>query len=133
MAVQHHLPSKTADVRRRLIPKFKITFGFEATEVLIGLGLAHPFYGNGLAEIVDDNDTLFVAKVFHKSFIEVNEEGTEAAAVTAATMMIGCSGVMIKEEPIDFVADHPFLFLVKDDATGVVLFIGTLLNPLNQF
>ncbi|XP_009788124.1 serpin-Z4-like [Nicotiana sylvestris] len=121
-----HLPSKTVDVRRLLIPKFKITFNFEASKVLKEVGLTHPFCGDGLAEIVDDTVPLSVSKVLHKSFIEVNEEGTKVAAVTAATMMYGCPAMMIKEEPIDFVADHPFLFLVKDDVTGVILFIGTV-------
>nr|XP_016453566.1 PREDICTED: serpin-ZXA-like [Nicotiana tabacum] len=138
--LNRHLPSKTADVRRLLIPKFVITFNFEASKVLKELGLTLPFTGDGdglispysgrgLTEILDDIYPLIVTKVFHKSFIEVNEEGTETAAITAATMICGCSRMMIKEE-IDFIADHPFLFLVKDDVSGVILFIGTVLNPL---
>ncbi|KAM3246877.1 hypothetical protein P3L10_008644 [Capsicum annuum] len=81
--------------------------------------------------MVDNNFPLAVSKVFHKSFIEVNEEGTEAAAVTFATMRFGSScGTIVKEEWIDFVADHPFLFFVKDETSSAVLFMGTLLNPL---
>ncbi|XP_006354932.1 serpin-ZX-like [Solanum tuberosum] len=123
--LDHHIPSRKVSVGKFLIPKFKISFGFEASKVLKGLGLTLPFI-DGLTEMVDADEPLAVSQVFHKSFIEVNEEGTEAAAVTAMT---GCSMMMVKEE-IDFVADHPFLFLVKDETTGAVLFMGTLLNPL---
>jgi serpin B len=58
----------------------------------------------------------------HKGFVEVNEEGTEAAAAT---------GVVVGETsaPPAFVADHPFLFLIRDNVTGSVLFVGRIVNP----
>ncbi|KAG2666484.1 hypothetical protein I3760_15G063000 [Carya illinoinensis] len=124
------LPYRHDDDQRKfsMIPKFKISFGFEASNVLKGLGLVLPFCEDAdLTEIVGDQK-LFVSGILHKSFIEVNEEGTEAAAVST-TVMAGCSRDSIKVE-IDFVADHPFLFLVRDDMTGAVLFIGQVLNPL---
>ncbi|CAN4092769.1 unnamed protein product [Withania somnifera] len=126
--LDQYIPYQKVKMREFLIPKFKVTFDIEMSEVLRGLGLTLPFAG-GLTEMIGNNYPLAVAKVFHKSFIEVNEEGTEAAAVTVATMMFGCSMSMAKEEEIDFVADHPFVFLVKDDTSGAVLFMGTLLNP----
>lgn len=117
-------PQREVKVRNFLIPKFKITFGFEASKVLNGLGLTLPF----TIEMVDSplSKKLFVSEVFHKSFIEVNEEGIEAAVVTAAKARVMCCKI---EKPKDFVADHPFLFLIRDNATGVVLFIGSVLNP----
>ncbi|PHT98494.1 Serpin-ZX [Capsicum chinense] len=128
--LDQHVPLEEVRVRKFLIPKFKISFGIEASKVLKGLGLTLPFIG-GLTEIVGNNFPLAVSKVFHKSFIEVNEEGTEATAVTFATMRFGSScGTIVKEEWIDFVADHPFLFFVKDETSSAVLFMGTLLNPL---
>ncbi|XP_015072103.1 serpin-ZX-like [Solanum pennellii] len=126
----HNVPFRKVRVGKFLIPKFKITFEFEASDILKGLGLTLPFCGGGLTEMVDSTlpENLSVSKVFHKSFIEINEEGTEAAAVTAGVVM--AMSLRIEKE-IDFVADHPFLFLIRDDATGVVLFIGSVLNPLS--
>ncbi|KAB2628025.1 serpin-ZX-like [Pyrus ussuriensis x Pyrus communis] len=70
---------------------------------------------------------LYVSSIFHKSFIEVNEEGTEAAAATAGVIKFLCLEV---PRTVDFVADRPFLFLIKEELTGTVLFIGHVLNPL---
>nr|XP_009764721.1 PREDICTED: serpin-ZX-like [Nicotiana sylvestris]XP_016472610.1 PREDICTED: serpin-ZX-like [Nicotiana tabacum] len=65
-------------------------------------------------------------EVLHKSFIEINEEGTEASAVTFGGYQMMCCTI---EQEIYFVADHPFLFCIRDESTGVVLFIRILLNP----
>jgi serpin B len=73
--------------------------------------------------------SLCVSSVFHRAFVEVNEAGTEAAASTAVKIMLMC----LPPEPpvkVDFVADHPFLFMIREDLTGVVLFVGHVLNPL---
>ncbi|KAH7841217.1 hypothetical protein Vadar_027198 [Vaccinium darrowii] len=124
-----YMPYQAVKVGEFRIPKFKISFGFEASKVLKGLGLVLPFSGDeGLTEMVDSTSVsrnLYVSSIFHKSFIEVNEEGTEAAAASACLMYLDCC-----VEEIDFVADHPFLFVIREDNTGVVLFIGQVLNPL---
>ncbi|CAN4122735.1 unnamed protein product [Withania somnifera] len=127
--LNHHVPFEKAKMRKFLIPKFKTTFGVEASKVLKGLGVTSPFSSGGLTEMVDSPlaGRLFVSQIFHKSFIEVNEEGTEAAAVTASVIMTMSANI---DKEIDFVADHPFLFLIRDDTTGVVLFLGSVLNPL---
>ncbi|KAE8659078.1 Serpin-ZX [Hibiscus syriacus] len=130
--LEHHLPSQPAEVGEFRIPRFKISFGLEASAVLKRLGLELPFSGKGgLAEMVDspEGQNLYVSNIFHKSFIEVNEEGTEAAAATTAVIKLRA---LFVQDPIDFVADHPFLFLVREDVTGVVLFIGNVLNPLEN-
>ncbi|KAL5209927.1 hypothetical protein ABZP36_005550 [Zizania latifolia] len=111
------------------LPKFKISFGFEASDLLKGLGLHLPFGTEAdLTEMVDSlaGQSLFVSSVFHKSFVEVNEKGTEAAAASAALVELRSMPI----GPVDFVADHPFLFLIREDMTGVVLFIGHVVNPL---
>ncbi|PIA52347.1 hypothetical protein AQUCO_01000303v1 [Aquilegia coerulea] len=123
--LDNHLPLQAVPVGEFRIPKFKISFGFEAAEVLKGLGLASPFSG-GLSEMVDSpmGQNLYVSSIFHKSFIEVNEEGTEAAAASAGVIKLRSMQMIV-----DFVADHPFMFVIREDLTGVVLFVGHVLNP----
>ncbi|GER39269.1 serpin-like protein [Striga asiatica] len=129
--IERHLPYQQVKVRDFLIPKFKINFGFEASEVLTGQGLVLPFSGGGLTEMVDSAvaQNLYVSSIFHKSFVEVNEEGTEAAAASAGVVKL--RALMVEVDELDFVADHPFLFVVREDVTGVVLFVGQVLNPLS--
>ncbi|KAL4649772.1 hypothetical protein ACB092_01G038600 [Castanea dentata] len=124
-----HLPEQKVKVGEFRIPKFKISFGFEASKLLKELGLVLPFSGEAdLTEMVDSlvGQNLYVSSIFHKSFIEVNEEGTEAAAASAAVMELAS----LPPPKMDFVADHPFLFLIREDLTGTVLFVGHVLNPL---
>lgn len=128
--LERHLPHEKVEVGEFRIPKFKISFGFEASKVLKQLGLVLPFSGEeGLTEMVESpvGKNLYVSSIFHKTFIEVNEEGTEAAAASAAVIMLRSLPL---DNKIDFVADHPFLFLIREDLTGVVLFIGHVVNPL---
>ena len=69
---------------------------------------------------------LFISEVVHEAMIEVTEEGTEAAAATGAIMK---ATAFRPEQPVSFIADHPFLYLIRDRATGVILFIGRITNP----
>jgi len=69
---------------------------------------------------------LYVSKVLHRAVVDVNEEGTEAAAATAVIMMTRCA-VITKE--IYFRADHPFLFYIQDRSTKSILFLGRLARP----
>jgi serpin B len=127
--LDRHLPHKKIELGVFRIPRFKISFGFEASNVLKELALVSPFCpSRDFSEMVDlqVGQELYVSSMFHKSFIEVNEEGTEAAAVSAACLR-SCGRLI---EKIDFVADHPFLFLIREDMSGMVLFIGHVLNPL---
>lgn len=127
--LDRHLPPKQVKVDDFRIPRFKISFGFEASNALKGLGLVSPFSNEAdLTEMVDSSagQGLCVSSIFHKSFIEVNEEGTEAAAASAG--VIALRGIDFPTK-IDFVADHPFLFLIREDMTGVVMFVGHVLDP----
>ncbi|GMI82602.1 hypothetical protein like AT1G47710 [Hibiscus trionum] len=130
--LESHLPNQQVELGEFRIPRFKISFALKASEVLKRLGLNLPFSSEAcLTEMVDSPEgrDLYVSSIFRKSFIEVNEEGTEAAAATSA--VITTRSVRIPSK-IDFVADHPFLFLIRENATGVVLFIGHVLNPLEN-
>ncbi|MED6218257.1 hypothetical protein PIB30_025180 [Stylosanthes scabra] len=129
--LEHKLPRQKVEVGDFRIPKFKISFGFETSNALKELGVVLPFAGGDLTEMVDSSvsQNLYVSSIYHKSFIEVNEEGTEAAAASAATIKLRSIQFPSK---IDFVADHPFLFLIREDLTGTVLFIGQVLNPVAE-
>ncbi|XP_057731197.1 serpin-ZX [Arachis stenosperma] len=127
--LERKLPRQKVEVGDFRIPKFKISFGLETSIVLKELGVVLPFEGGDLTEMVDSSvsQNLYVSSIYHKSFIEVNEEGTEAAAASAVTIKLRSIQFPTK---IDFVADHPFLFLIREDLTGTVLYIGQVLNPL---
>lgn len=124
-----HLPQTRVEVGDFRIPKFKISYGVEISNVLKELGVTLPFSGGELTEIADSvtGQNLYVSNIFHKAFIEVNEEGTEAAAASAAVIKLRALALPSK---IDFVADHPFLFIVREDMTGTLLFVGKVLHPL---
>lgn len=84
----------------------------------------------GLSEMVSDPMPLCVSKIFHKSFIEVDEQGTEVAAATVASYGLGCSRrFQIQIKTVDFVVDHPFLFVIRENTTGTVQFMGHVINP----
>lgn len=136
--LKHHIPSKKVKVRDLKIPKFKFDYGIQVKQALRKLGLVSPFNPKvGLSEMVDDlcemvdggdPKPLYVSKIFHKSFIEVDEKGTKASAATAA-YVLAPESERINLAPLDFVADHPFLFVIRENTTGVVQFMGQVLNP----
>ena len=75
------------------------------------------------------DEQLYIDNVFHKAFVEVNEEGTEAAAATAVVMRARGGGAGAAPPTPRFVADHPFLFLIRDTRSGAVLFMGRVADP----
>jgi len=117
-----------------LLPKFKMDSKFSLSATLKAMGMTDAFIENLSGEKrphadfsgMDGTDTLFISEVLHKAFVDVNEEGTEAAAATAVVMRKSRSaGPRIPQ----FRADHPFLFLIREDRTGSILFIGRLSEP----
>nr|DAD48269.1 TPA_asm: hypothetical protein HUJ06_018206 [Nelumbo nucifera] len=127
--IDRYLPVRQIQVKDFRIPKFKISFGFEASKVLKELGLVLPFDKNEteLTEMLTgplEGGNPFVSGAYHKCFVEIDEAGTVAAAGTAILIQQQCLSF-----PIDFVADHPFMFVVRDDLSGAVLFMGHVINP----
>jgi serine protease inhibitor len=111
---------------RVFLPKFKFTLEFSLKETLAGMGMKDAFN----IEKVDfsgmnSGKDLFISAVAHKASIEVNEEGTEATAATAA---ITSRGNAILLAPT-FRADHPFVFLIRDNRSGSILFMGRVVDP----
>jgi serine protease inhibitor len=80
----------------------------------------------GIANPPSPADRLYIDKVFHKAFVKVDEKGTEAAAATAVVMP-RAGGMPPK--PVELIADHPFLFFIRDHKTGLVLFMGRVVDP----
>ncbi len=110
------------------LPKFKIEWGAKAVEpALKKLGMKNVFSSKADFSGMTGKKDIFIESVLHKSFIEVNEEGTEAAAATAVTMRT--VSISTGPEPISFRADHPFFFMIREKNTGTVLFMGRVVNP----
>ncbi|WP_299239228.1 serpin family protein [Sulfurihydrogenibium sp.] len=109
------------------IPRFKFTQGFNLSNVLSDMGMKDAF-SPGAADfsgINGEKNDLYITSVIHKAFVEVNEEGTEAAAATAVVM--DTKALLIEE--LVFKADHPFIFLIRDKKTGSILFMGRVMDP----
>ena len=104
-------------------PKFKMTSQFSLSDKLQALGMKKAF-GDADFSGMDGTKKLYISAVLHKAFVEVNEEGTEAAAATAVVIRTRSA----RRYP-SFRADHPFLFLIRDKATGSILFLGRYAEP----
>jgi serpin B len=107
------------------MPKFKVEYEAVLNDILKAMGMEEAFdaSGAGFSNMSESmGDQLFISKVKHKSFIEVNEEGTEASAATSVEMRV--TGMMSNLE-----FTKPFVYLIRDTKTGAILFIGTMENP----
>jgi serpin B len=111
-----------------VLPRFKIEFeqSLNATLKQLGMGIAFT-PGADFSGMVAPPATAAISDVLHKTFVEVNEEGTEAAAVTGVKMMM--TAMPRPEDKFSFVCDHPFLCAIRDDVTGSVLFLGAIYDP----
>lgn len=107
------------------MPKFEFENDFSVAEALRTLGMPSAFSpgeANFSRMSEAQTDPLVISDVIHKAFVAVDEEGTEAAAATAVIM--GVTSVMEEEPPVPLIFDHPFLFLIRDQQTGIYLFMG---------
>jgi serpin B len=109
------------------LPKFTFEYENQLNDELEAMGMGIAF--TDLADFSKINGTggLCISKVLHKSFVEVNEEGTEAAAVTSVEISYTSIG---PDYTPKFYVDHPFLFAIRETSTGTILFIGRVQNPL---
>ena len=107
------------------LPRFKLEWGQKLNDVLTSLGMGIAFEP-GVADFTEmyEGGGVWISEVKHKSFIEVNEEGTEAAAATVVVMAE--SG-----EPmgLEIMINRPFLFMIRENVSGTILFIGKIVDP----
>jgi serine protease inhibitor len=129
------LKTRKVDV---FLPKFKLETGYEMTKPLEALGMKRAFANpieadgaqfDGISPSSDPRKRLFISAVIHKAFVDVNEKGTEAAAATAILMAAGSAMPMSVPFVPTFRADKPFLFLIRENATGTVPFMGRVTKP----
>ncbi len=113
------------------LPKFIIEEEYSLKKHLISLGMSNAFSDDADFSGITDPKELKISEVIHKTFLEVNEKGTEAAAVTALGMTVLGFSPKVKP-PIIFRVDHPFLFLIYDSRSKTILFVGRIMNPLEK-
>jgi len=131
--LKHHLTEKTLNqwlvhLRERKIkvymPRFKLKTKYHLARDLAAMGMPDAFSNKADFSGMTGKKDLKISKVIHQAYVEVNEEGSEAAAATAVTMQL--KAVMFHSI---FRADHPFVFMIIHKKTGSILFMGKVVNP----
>jgi serpin B len=109
------------------LPKFKMASQFSLAPTLGAMGMTKPFTREADFSGMDGARDLFLSAVVHKACVDVNEEGTEAAAATAGVVR----DMAVRKAPPApvFRADHPFIFLIRDMRSGAILFMGRVTDP----
>ncbi|EFX68557.1 hypothetical protein DAPPUDRAFT_63029, partial [Daphnia pulex] len=110
-----------------VIPKFKLEFSPDLKSVLRSVGIVDLFNTDADLSKISGSKELFVSDAFHRTIIEVNEKGTEAAAATAFRFIARS----FRRTPFipKFVADHPFIFLIRDNRKNTIRFVGRFCKP----
>lgn len=117
-------PSRQVKV---FFPKFKTTGEYSLKDHLMALGMKDAFTNEADFSGIEPQKKLYISAVVHKTFIDVDEAGTEAAAATAVVMEI--KSALPPPDLPEFRADHPFLYVIRDNQTGTILFMGRLVDP----
>jgi serpin B len=110
-----------------MLPRFKLEYETKLNDALKALGMEVAFDRDRseFRELIDlGPERAFIKEVRHKTFVEVNEEGTEAAAATSVEIGLTCV-----QEEFNMVVDRPFFFAIRDNQTGALLFAGAVVNP----
>jgi len=112
------------------IPRFRLEYRVTLRKALTELGMGVAFDG-GSADfsgmVRRSGANAYIHDIVHKTFVEVNEQGTEAAAATSVEMRL--TSVMEHASPFEMICDHPFFFAIRDNQTGLILFMGSLVDP----
>ena len=107
-----------------ILPRFKVATDYKMKDDFVALGMRSAFADADFSGMTGKRD-LSISEIFHKAWIDVNEEGTEAAAATAVVMTRGEESSDFQE----FKADHPFIFFIRERKTGHILFMGRVSDP----
>lgn len=110
------------------LPRFKLESSFELNDTLARMGMPDAFGSKADFAGMDETRLLYISEIFHKAWGEVNEEGTEAAAATV-TAMRSLAVMKPPPPPPVFRADHPFIFAIRDNGSGSLLFLGRFSEP----
>jgi serine protease inhibitor len=120
------------------LPRLKMDASFDLGKMLQALGMKRAFTDprapngaqfDGMSAATDPGNKLYITRVLHKAFVEVGEKGTEAAAATAVILAVPTSAPATFPFTPTFKADRPFVFLIRDQRSGTVLFLGRVGNP----
>ena len=112
------------------MPRFRVEYEIGLNEALkaLGMGIAFDPARANFTGMVQTSENAFISRVKHKTFAEVNEEGTEASAATSVEMRV--TSAMRPPKAFRMIVDHPFFFAIRDNKTGTVLFMGSIIDPL---
>ena len=110
------------------LPSFEFDTKFSLEKTLAEMGMPLAFAPSADFSGMTGTRELFISQVIHQAFVAVDEAGTEAAAATAVMMKLGAA----PGEPVEVRADRPFIFFIRDNATGAVLFAGRVVDPATQ-
>jgi serpin B len=113
------------------LPKWRVTQTFLLNDALQTLGMPLAFTPEADFSKMTGAATLHIEGVIQRAFVETDERGTEAAAATAA-IIVAISATPVPPKPVVFHADHPFLYVIRDRETGVILFAGRIVNPADR-
>jgi serpin B len=111
------------------LPRFRLESTFSLNNDLARMGMPDAFDDRADFSGMDGSNNLYISGVFHRSWCEVTEDGTEAAATTATALSARSTVESSPPPPPIFRADHPFVFFIRDTRSGSILFLGRLANP----
>jgi len=106
------------------LPRLKLEYKIKLNDALTALGMGIAFSGQADFSGINKNGGLYINKVYHKTFLELDEQGTEAAAVTVVEIWETSAGPVMR-------ADHPFIFVIREKYSDTILFMGKIIQPEN--
>jgi len=113
------------------LPRFKVEYGAELNSALAALGMGVAFDGQSadFSLMAQTDLNIFISAVRHKTYIDLDEYGTEAAAVTSVEMSLTAAPMEDGPEPFEMIVDRPFVIAIRDNDTGALLFLGCIVEP----